>query len=134
MRKRRTINRTSAVNIAKAVAQKVEDNAKEVMNAPIMEKAKETVKDAAEIAEDTVKNVGKAAKDASNRVSSVMLEVQGLDLSIDDIKKAVKKDVAEKNLVGTIRIYLNVAQMAAYYTVNGQGNDDYKVEFVKIVK
>lgn len=53
---------------------------------------------------------------------------------IDDIKKAVKKDAAEKKLVGTIRIYLNVAQMAAYYTVNGQGNDDYKVEFVKIVK
>ena len=53
------------------------------MNAPIMEMAKETVKDAAEIAEDTVKNVGKAAKDASNRVSSVMLEVQGLDLSMN---------------------------------------------------
>ena len=132
MRKRRTTNRTSAVNIAKKKKKKVEDNAKEVMNAPIMEKAKETVKDAAEIAEDTVKNVGKAAKDASNRVSAVMLEVQGLDLSIDDIKKAVKKDAAEKNLVGTIRIYLNVAQMAAYYTVDEKGSDEYKVDFVRI--
>ena len=51
---------------------------------------------------------------------------------IDDIKKAVKKDAAEKKLVGTIRIYLNVAQMAAYYTVDEKGSDEYKVDFVRI--
>ena len=102
------------------------------MNTPIVEKAKETVKDAAEKAEDTVKTVTKAAKDAGNRVSSVTLEVSGLDISLEDIKKAVKKDAAEKGLNGTIRIYLNVAQMAAYYTVDEKGSDEYKVDFVRI--
>ena len=57
-----------------------------------------------------------------------------LNTQVDDIKKAVKKDAAEKGLNGTIRIYLNVAQMAAYYTVDEKGSDEYKVDFVRISK
>lgn len=128
--------RQTASSIAKAAVQEVKDSAKDILNTPIVEKAKETVKDAAEKAEDTVKTVTKAAKDAAkdagNRVSSVTLEVSGLDISLEDIKKAVKKDAAEKGLNGTIRIYLNVAQMAAYYTVDEKGSDEYKVDFVRI--
>ena len=44
----------------------------------------------------------------------------------------MKKDAAEKGLNGMIRIYLNVAQMAAYYTVDEKGSDEYKVDFVRI--
>lgn len=124
--------RQTASSIAKAAVQEVKDSAKDILNTPIVEKAKETVKDAAEKAEDTVKTVTKAAKDAGNRVSSVTLEVSGLDISLEDIKKAVKKDAAEKGLNGTIRIYLNVAQMAAYYAVDEKGSDEYKVDFVRI--
>ena len=124
--------RQTASSIAKAAVQEVKDSAKDILNTPIVEKAKETVKDAAEKAEDTVKTVTKAAKDAGSRVSSVTLEVSGLDISLEDIKKAVKKDAAEKGLNGTIRIYLNVAQMAAYYTVDEKGSDEYKVDIVRI--
>ena len=56
--------RQSVSKIAKAAVQEVKDNAKDIMNTPIVEKAKETVKDVAEKAEDTVKTVTKAAKDA----------------------------------------------------------------------
>ena len=56
----------------------------------------------------------------------------GIHKSEDLITKAVKKDAAEKGLNGTIRIYLNVAQMAAYYTVDEKGSDEYKVDFVRI--
>ncbi len=129
MRKKQSVSK-----IARTAAQEVRDNAKEIMNTPIVEKAKETVKDVAEKAEDTVKTVTKAAKDAGNRIASVTLEVSGLDISMDDIKKAVKKDAAEKGLNGTIRIYLSVAQMAAYYTVDEKGSDEYKVDFVRISK
>lgn len=126
--------RQSVSKIAKAAVQEVKDNAKDIMNTPIVEKAKETVKDVAEKAEDTVKTVTKAAKDAGNRIEAVTLEVSGLDIDMDDIKKAVKKDAAEKCLNGTIRIYLNVAQMAAYYTVDEKGSDEYKVDFVRVSK
>ena len=126
--------RQSVSKIAKAAVQEVKDNAKDIMNTPIVEKAKETVKDVAEKAEDTVKTVTKAAKDAGNRIEAVTLEVSGLDIDMDDIKKAVKKDAAEKGLNVNIRIYLNVAQMAAYYTVDEKGSDEYKVDFVRISK
>ena len=126
--------RQSVSKIANAAVQEVKDNAKDIMNTPIVEKAKETVKDVAEKAEDTVKTVTKAAKDAGNRIEAVTLEVSGLDIDMDDIKKAVKKDAAEKGLNGTIRIYLNVVQMAAYYTVDEKGSDEYKVDFVRISK
>ncbi len=126
--------RQSVSKIAKAAVQEVKDNAKDIMNTPIVEKAKETVKDVAEKAEDTVKTVTKAAKDAGNRIETVTLEVSGLDIDMDDIKKAVKKDAVEKGLNGTIRIYLNVAQMAAYYTVDEKGSDEYKVDFVRVSK
>ena len=127
MRKKQSVSK-----IAKATVQEVKNNAKEVMNTPIVEKAKETVKDAADKAEDTVKTMAKAAKDAGNRVSTITLEVSGLNLSMDDIKKADRKDAADKGLHGTICIYLSVVQMAAYYTVDGKGSDDYKVDFVRI--
>ena len=90
--------RQSVSKIAKAAVQEVKDNAKDIMNTPIVEKAKETVKDVAEKAEDTVKTVTKAAKDAGNRIETVTLEVSGLDIDMDDIKRAVKKDAAEKGL------------------------------------
>ena len=80
MRKKQSVSK-----IAKATVQEVKNNAKEVMNTPIVEKARETVKDA-----------------------------------------------ADKGLHGTICIYLSVVQMAAYYTVDGKGSDDYKVDFVRI--
>ena len=83
--------RQSVSKIAKAAVQEVKDNAKDIMNTPIVEKAKETVKDVAEKAEDTVKTVTKAAKDAGNRIEAVTLEVSGLDIDMDDIKRAVKK-------------------------------------------
>ena len=55
--------RQTASSIAKAAVQEVKDSAKDILNTPIVEKAKETVKDAAEKAEDTVKTVTKAAKE-----------------------------------------------------------------------
>ena len=76
--------RQSVSKIAKAAVQEVKDNAKDIMNTPIVEKAKETVKDVAEKAEDTVKTVTKAAKDAGNRIEAVTLEVSGLDIDMDE--------------------------------------------------
>lgn len=54
--------RQTASSIAKAAVQEVKDSAKDILNTPIVEKAKETVKDAAEKAEDTVKNSNQSSK------------------------------------------------------------------------
>ena len=45
------------------------------------------------------------------------------------VEKAVKKDAADKGMKGDITIYLNIAEQAAYYTVNGEGSENQKVHF-----
>ena len=74
---------------------------------------------ASSIAKAAVQEVKDSAKDI-------------LNTTIVEKAKETVKDAAEKGLNGTIRIYLNVAQMAAYYTVDEKGSDEYKVDFVRI--
>ena len=37
-------------------------------------------------------------------------------------------------LKGEIKIYLNAEQRAAYYTVDGQGSDDFKVDLTTLAE
>ena len=89
-------------------------------------KVKETVKAAAKkVEESATKAVRKAA---GARVKEVSLEIFETNVSLKDVEKAVKKDVAEKGLTGDICIYINAERRAAYYTVNQEGSDEYKVD------
>lgn len=55
--------------------------------------------------------------------------MSGLSVSVNDIQNAVKKAVKEKGLEASeLNIYINAAEQAAYYTINGEGGEDYKVE------
>ena len=61
--------------------------------------------------------------------TSVCVEMSGLSVSIADIQTAVKKAVKEKGLEASeLNIYINAAEQAAYYTINGEGGEDFKVE------
>ncbi len=61
--------------------------------------------------------------------TSVCVEMSGLSVSVNDIQNAVKKAVKEKGLEASeLNIYINAAEQAAYYTINGEGGEDYKVE------
>ena len=55
-----------------------------------------------------------------------------MDISIPALEKAVKKQAAAKKQKGEIVIYVNVSEQAAYYTVNGEGNEEMKVLFSEI--
>ena len=45
------------------------------------------------------------------------------------IEEAIKKDIKDKGIEGKeISVYVNVEQKAAYYTVDGQGSDDYRID------
>ena len=61
-------------------------------------------------------------------VVEVAQEIFETNVSLKDVEKAVKKDVAEKGLTGDICIYINAERRAAYYTVNQEGSDEYKVD------
>lgn len=122
MRKRRT---NAAKESVKKTTTKVSENIKDFMNEPVVQEATETVKEVAKKAESVVTEVSKAA---STKIGAIHLEIFETNVSMDDVKKAVKKDVAAKGLAGNIEIYLNAEERAAYYTVDGVGSAEYKID------
>lgn len=61
--------------------------------------------------------------------TSVCVELSGLSVSINDIQTAVKNAVKEKGLEASeLNIYINAAEQAAYYTINGEGGEEFKVD------
>lgn len=123
MRKKRTrgTSTTTAQEKVTVTAQK------EVMNA-LAEEKKETapVKEPEAEIKETVK------EPAKTRIDNVKLEIFETNVTLKDVEKAVKKDAADRNLAGKIDIYLNVEKRAAYYTVDGIGSEEYKVELNNI--
>lgn len=110
--KKTTKTATAAKTTAKTAAK-----AAEVKTAPATE-----VKAAA--APEEKKTVKKAACK-----TSVCVEMNGLSVTIADIQTAVKKAVKEKGLEASeLNIYINAAEQAAYYTVNGVGGEESKVD------
>ena len=123
MRKKRTrgTSTTTAQEKVTVTAQK------EVMNAPAEEK-KETapVKEPEAEIKETVK------EPAKTRIGNVKLEIFETNVTLKDVEKAVKKDATDRNLAGKIDINLNAEKRAAYYTVDGIGSEEYKVELNNI--
>ncbi|RGY98713.1 DUF6465 family protein [Clostridium sp. AM58-1XD] len=73
----------------------------------------------------------KAAVKPAEPVASVYVEYAGNQIAAKEILDAAKaafanshKDVAIK----TIEIYVKPEEAVAYYVVNGEGSDDYKIE------
>lgn len=97
------------------------------MNA-LAEEKKETapVKEPEAEIKETVK------EPAKTRIGNVKLEIFETNVTLKDVEKAVKKDAADRNLAGKIDIYLNAEKRAAYYTVDGIGSEEYKVELNNI--
>lgn len=55
--------------------------------------------------------------------------MNGLSVSVTDIQNAVKKAVKERGLEASdLKIYINAAEQAAYYTVDGEGGEEAKVD------
>ena len=61
--------------------------------------------------------------------TSVCVEMNGLSVAVADIQNAVKKAVKDQGLEASeLKIYVNAQEQAAYYTVDGEGGQTYKVD------
>lgn len=100
---------------------------KEVMNASAEEK-----KETAPVKEPEAEIKEAVKEPAKTRIGNVKLEIFETNVTLKDVEKAVKKDAADRNLAGKIDIYLNAEKRAAYYTVDGIGSEEYKVELNNI--
>ena len=61
--------------------------------------------------------------------TSICVEMGGLSVDVADIQNAVKKAVKQKGLdASEVKIYVNAAEQAAYYTIDGEGSEESKVD------
>ena len=100
------------------LAETITSKTEKIMNSPIVEEGKEILKETKE----------KASQVIRTKISEVNVEIFETNVSLDAIEKAVKKDMSDKKLKGDIKIYINAEQRAAFYTVNGEGADDYRID------
>lgn len=120
---------TKAAEVANAVEAAVEavveaapKKAAKKAAAPKKTAAKKTTKKA------EPKKVAKKAA-AKKTVVTMTVEMGGKSLEVSEIQAAVEAAVAEKGLTAAeLKIYVNTAEQAAYYTVNGEGSAEYRVE------
>ena len=103
-------------------------------------RAKETIKEATTKATEAVKEtvekttVKKAVKEVAKNIdikkfAETTIELPGFAVTMSSIEEAIKKDIKDKGIEGKeISVYVNVEQKAAYYTVDGQGSDDYRID------
>ena len=120
-----------AVETAEAVkAEETTASVKEETAASVKEeKAVPVKKEAAEKAEQPKKAPGRKAAVKEEFV----LEFAGKQITQDEIRKKVKENwtKVQKNKIKdikTIKVFLQPENSCAYYTINDEGNDSYKIE------
>ena len=65
--------------------------------------------------------------------TSVCVEMGSLSVDVAAIQNAVKKAVKANGLTASeLKVYINVAEQAAYYTVDGEGGEAYKVDLTTL--
>ena len=120
--------------VAEETAEKVAEKAAEVKEA-VKEKVaevKETTKAAkAETAEKAEPKKTPGRKAAVKE--EFVLEFAGKQITQEEIKKKVKENwtKVQKNKIKdikTIKVFLQPENSCAYYTINDEGNDSYKIE------
>jgi predicted RNA-binding protein Jag len=109
-----------ALDCTLKVIEEAKDAAADIAKAPVVEEAKETVKKAVK---EVAKNID------IKKFAETTIELPGFAVTMSSIEEAIKKDIKDKGIEGKeISVYVNVEQKAAYYTVDGQGSDDYRID------
>lgn len=103
-------------------------------------KVKEAVKQAAAAVEKKVpKSEPKAKKAAEpkkttavskNLKTKLVFQFNGNSVDADELLKKAQKAAAKKTdkQIKTLEVYVNGHENAAYYVVNGEGSDDYRID------
>ena len=137
MAKKNNPNNPIAAAANKMKAAPVSNNTAEVKAAEVTEikevkaEAKAEAPKAEEPKKETAKKTPAKRTTAKDIKTSVVVQFAGKEVTEKDLIAAVKKAYTKKgNKVGdikTIEIYVKPEESAAYYVVNGEGSDDYKV-------
>lgn len=126
------IMRKKSVKATETIAETITETAakvKDSVNTEEIVKTAKTAKTATKTAKAATKTAAKTVRRAAGtRVKEVSLEIFETSVSMKAVEKAVKKAVADRGLTGDICIYINAERRAAYYTVNQEGSDEYRID------
>lgn len=119
---------TKARSTVKNTVEKIETSPAAEKTVQAVKKVTDTVAaKAPEVVEEVKKTV------AGPKISGIILEIFETSFSMDTLEAAVKKDLETKELKGKdIQVYVNAEERAAYYTVDGQGSDDYRIDLTAL--
>lgn len=109
---------TRTAEVKKADEPAVKETVKETA-AAVKEEIKETAK-------ETVKEVVKPEIE-----KSVVVEFGGRQVAAKDVLAQAEKAYAQTHpgtVIKSIELYISPEQNAAYYVVNGEGSDDFRIE------
>ena len=131
-RNSRTSNLKSATTKAKAT---VKSTVEKIEKTPAAEKTVKAVKKATETvaakAPEVVEEVKNTVK--NHKISGITLEIFETSITVADLEAAVKNDAEAKGLKGKeLHIYVNAEERAAYYTADGEGSDDYRIDLTTL--
>lgn len=120
----------TAAEVVETVKEAVTETAEKA--AAKVEKAAETVKKAAETKKDETKEKKAPARKAAVK-EEFFLQFNGKEISQADVMKKVKENwtkVQKKKIkdIKSVSIYMVPESGYAYYVINGEGGDDYRVE------
>ncbi len=80
-------------------------------------------------AKKTAAKATETKKAATRCTTTVSVEMGEISLTPAQIQNAVKKAVKGAGLTpSSLNIYINTAEKAAYYTVDGVADDSYKID------
>lgn len=92
---------------------------------------KETVKKTAAPKKEAVKKASVSTVTETETTAKVVIEFAGKSIAAKDVLEAATKAYAESHngvAIKNIDIYVKPEENVAYYVVNGEGSDDFKVE------
>ena len=130
-RNSRTSNLKSATTKAKAT---VKSTVEKIEKTPAAEKTVKAVKKAETVAAKAPEVVEEVKNTVKNhKISGITLEIFETSITVADLEAAVKKDAEAKGLKGKeLHIYVNAEERAAYYTADGEGSDDYRIDLTTL--
>ena len=132
MEKKRTSKATSNLKSATTKAKAtVKSTVEKIEKTPAAEKTVKATETVAAKAPEVVEEVKNTVK--NHKISGITLEIFETSITVADLETAVKKDAEAKGLKGKeLHIYVNAEERAAYYTADGEGSDDYKIDLTTL--
>lgn len=118
--------KTADVKTAEDVKKADEPAVKEAVKETVKETAAAAKEEIKETAKETVKEVVKPEIE-----KSVVVEFGGRQVAAKDVLAQAEKAYAQTHpgtVIKSIELYISPEQNAAYYVVNGEGSDDFRIE------